>query len=112
MGMFKDFKKEVKKVWAGFTVSDKIKIGLRVLTAIGSGCIGGVLSAKYIESEKPGVFETAAVVTTAYGASLALSNVAYKSLENYVDAWGNLKNSIDNPDFETPEEPETVEEVG
>ncbi len=108
MGFLKEIGNAIRNEWRKMTVSDKVKIGVRILCAIGSGSICGVAARKYIESEHPGTFETAAVVTTAVGVAWKMNDVAYNAWCDQIDNFTNLKQACN----ELGDEVEHEEVVG
>lgn len=96
MGFLKEFGNAVRDEWKKMTVSDKLKIGARVLCSIGSGFVWGTLARKYIESENPGTFETTTVVTTAVGLGWKMGDMSYNAWCNAVDNFAQLKEAYND----------------
>ena len=115
MSLWNDIRKASNEGWRKMTMSDKVKIAVRLLCSCGSGLAFGVLARKYIESENPGMLETTAVVTTAIGAAWATGDMTYNAWCNVIDNFDQLKREYDDIKREYNElgdEFEREEEVG
>lgn len=104
----------IKESWNSMSKSDKFKICIRMLCAIGSGSVFGVLAGKYIEEENPGLIEGTAVVTAAVGAAWYTADKAYGAWEKQIDNFEQLRSLYNGSKTAEAlgEEPETKEVVG